>query len=50
MGLETRHGEAVPSNFNYGNITAGSSWKGATSTAIDNQNGKSYTFRSYDNL
>lgn len=50
MGLETGHGAHMAGDYNYGNITAGKGWTGATRTAKDNQNGKDYTFRSYSNL
>ena len=46
--LETGWGKHMAGNYNYGNITAGSSWKGNTTVRKDNQNGKNYTFRSYN--
>lgn len=46
--LETGWGKHMAGAHNYGNITAGSSWKGATTVRKDNQNGKNYTFRSYN--
>lgn len=50
MGLETGHGKHMSGDYNYGNITAGKSWQGKTVQKVDNHNGKTYSFRSYDNL
>ena len=50
MGLETGHGKHLSGNYNYGNITAGPYWSGNTVVKKDNQNGKDYTFRSYNTL
>ncbi len=50
MGLETGHGKHMSGNYNYGNITAGKNWSGKTVQKVDNHNGKTYSFRSYDDL
>lgn len=50
MGLETGHGKHMSGDYNYGNITAGKNWSGKTVQKIDNHNGKTYSFRSYDDL
>ena len=50
MGLETGHGKHMSGDYNYGNITAGKNWSGKTVQKVDNHNGKTYSFRSYDNL
>lgn len=46
--LETAGGKKVVGDYNYGNITTGSSWNGKSKQAKDNSNGKIYTFRSYN--
>ena len=50
MGLETGHGKHMSGDYNYGNITAGKNWSGKTVQKVDNHNGKTYSFRSYDDL
>ncbi len=51
--LESGWGKSAQGDFNFGNITAGQSWKGRTVQGGDhNVNGKSITqkFRAYDSL
>lgn len=50
MGLETGHGKHMSGDYNYGNITAGKNWSGKTVQKVDNYSGKTYSFRSYDDL
>ena len=46
--LETGYGTKLAGNYNYGNITAGSSWTGDVVVAYDKGDKTNHAFRSYD--
>lgn len=46
--LESGWGKSTVGDYNYGNITTGSQWKGAYKAYYNKEYGKEYKFRSYD--
>lgn len=46
--LESGWGRSTVGDYNYGNITTGSQWKGAYKAYYNKEYGKEYKFRSYD--
>ena len=48
--LETGWGRSTVGDYNYGNIKAGGSWKGATKSAYDKREGSNDAYRSYNSI
>lgn len=48
--LETGWGKKTVGDYNYGNIKAGSSWKGTTKSAYDKREGSNDAYRSYSSI